>query len=215
MFRPDLIDETNTYESTDSEPEFEPSESGKSVVALYGMVSDIQKVSTHYGAMHRFILSAWCGEPFQLAKTGGNRYGETASYVTFRLNSLEGDGQSRNIMCCNDRIDLVNGDEVEINAYRKRDGSYIANTIYVVNTQTTINARAFTIPATVVRVLAVGALIMAAFLVYCAISIIIGIADFFANGGLGKILNALMPLVLIVVGIGLIGSSLFKFKGWR
>lgn len=201
MQRPDFY-YTGNSENEQAVDVFESSERmGRN--KFYGVILDIQKEAVHYGKLHKAVRSVFHGEPYQMMKNGKNNFGNTASYVYLRIAPVDGYGDAKDVICYNDRINLRVGDEVEISAKKCRNGSYIANKIYVVNTGAIINARAFTIPANIIRIFAIIIPIFICWMIYSVYSFIV-------SRGLIAIFNAMLPVLIILIGIYLVIRSVFQ-----
>lgn len=183
---------------------------GLNKYVLHGYVSSVNKEPVYYGRMFKLIRSIVHGEPYQLLKTGHNRFGATATYTYLRIVPVDGYGQAKEMIIFNDRINLNSGDEVEISATKKLNGTFIAKSITVLSTGEKINARSFAISAWAVRMSFAVLLLMLMWVVK-------SIYSFITEGGLFAIIAELMPVLIIILGIYWLLRSVFgrRRRGWR
>lgn len=209
MTMPDFYDEPQVQNNKINDNSF-IKHIGFNKYVLHGYVSAVNKEPVYYGRLFKMIRSIVHGEPYQLLKNGHNRFGATATYTYLRVVPVDGYGQTKEVKIFNDRINLCSGDEVEIIASKKLNGSFIAKSITVVSTGETINTRSFSIPAWAVRIVFAVLLLMLMWVVK-------SIYSFITEGGLFAIIAELMPILIIILGIYWLLRSVFgkRRRGWR
>lgn len=209
MTMPDFYDEPQVQNNKINDNSF-IKQVGFNKCVLHGYVSAVNKEPVYYGRLFKMIRSIVHGEPYQLLKNGHNRFGATATYTYLRVVPVDGYGQTKEVKIFNDRINLCSGDEVEIIASKKLNGSFIAKSMTVVSTGETINTRSFSIPAWAVRIVFAVLLLMLMWVVK-------SIYSFITEGGLFAIIAELMPILIIILGIYWLLRSVFgrRRRGWR
>ena len=131
---------------------------------FYGAVADIERKRTNSSPLHRLLRSLRYGEPYQLNRS---KYGAVCSYTCLHVDSLDGSGRSREIICCNDRLNVHRGTEVKINvSICRRSGTCIGNHIHIISTGRHLNARGLSLPAAVIRILTALILTAVLFIIY-------------------------------------------------
>ena len=193
MTMPDFYDEPMVQSNEINDNSFIKNV-GLNRYVLHGYVSSINKEPVYYGRLFKLIRSVVHGEPYQLLKTGRNKFGATATYTYLRVVPVDGYGQTKEVMVYNDRINLCSGDEVEISSSKKINGTFIAKSITVVSTGERINTRSFSIPAWLVRILF-------ALLMLTIVWVVKSIYSFVTEGGLFAVISELMPTLIIILGI--------------
>ena len=186
----DLTRPVNTYQPI---PPFERRR-GRHYV-YRGTVSEIHPQSRLHSRGKKLVNSIFIGEPYQ--------FGNTSQETIFRVEELHSEGfsvQSRDCVFYGDVEGRFNyGDDVTVTTKRVRD-RYIVTDMFLNETNSRVRPGA-QIPAGVVRLLAVLALVLAVLLV-------IGIISFIAGGGLMVIFSGIisiimkfLPYILLIAGV--------------
>lgn len=156
---------------------------------LHGRIQNITRESKRYGRFYKLMRSAFGGEPYQITRGGRNDYAESSFYTYFRLNALDASDHCAEAVLCNEIHGVSEGDEVEITAKIRRDGTYMAKKMVNLTAGTAVGMGAWTIPAPMIRIFLVAALLLLGAL---AREIVL----FFTTGAADKAVQSLLPSLL-------------------